>query len=95
MPTEHEILAAGPLSPDDPRVQAALKRLSRGMNHVVMRLEQRARRTAAEPAREDPPPKDKKGAERPTSSAPPSNLTSTNTPAGDQTVTRRLCLPPV
>jgi hypothetical protein len=93
MPTEQDILAAGPPSPDDPRVQAALMRMSRGMQHVVMHLEERARRAAAgqAPPPEQPPPEDKKGPGGPTRSPQASNLTSITVTAGDQTDREGFC----
>ena len=94
MPTEREIVAAGPLRRDDPAVQAALKKVSTGVVHALLRLEEYAGRAVPEQQPEDPPPKDRKGAGSPTSSPQPSEPTSTNTTAGDQTERRRLCLPP-
>jgi hypothetical protein len=93
MPTEHEIAAAGPLSTDDPGVQAALRKMSRGMQQVVMRVMERARRTAAERPPADPPPEDKNGAGAPTKRRRPSTSSSTEptTPTKER---RPLCMPP-
>jgi hypothetical protein len=90
MPTEDHITVAGPPSPDAPEVQAALKRVSWGMQHIVMRLAERERRAAAEQPPEDAPPERKKGAApRPKSAAPCSS--STTVTAGDQTDSKGLC----
>jgi hypothetical protein len=49
MPTEKEIRAAGPLSQDDPAVQPALKKVSSGVVHGLLRLQEHGRRPVAPP----------------------------------------------
>jgi hypothetical protein len=87
MPTEKEIKEAGSLSPDDPQVQTALERMSRGMQHVVMRLVQHAHRTAAGKQPEEWPPEDKeRGAPRTTEGRP---ATISNTDSTRPTKSRK------
>ena len=65
MQTEDEIQKAGPLSADDPQVQAALRKMS----HTMLRgeiellcLEEKARRSAGEQPPQEHPPNIKAGA---------------------------------